>query len=76
MKLWAIYTILAVNTRVRLPHPRSGESQGLETFLASSVDKQIRNYDTRVLKRPSLPIKLNSRSKGLSNFANFNDNIT
>ena len=31
---------------VRLPHPRSGDSQGKETFLAPSADKQTRNYDT------------------------------
>ena len=30
----------------RLPHPRSGDSQGQETFLAPSADKQTRNYDT------------------------------
>ena len=30
---------------VRLPHPWSGYSQGQETFLAPSVDKQTRNYD-------------------------------
>ena len=28
-----IYTNLSVNTIVRLPHPRSGDSQGQETFL-------------------------------------------
>ena len=28
------------------PHPRSGDSQGQETFLALSADKQTRNYDT------------------------------
>ena len=52
-----IYTNLPVNTIVRLPHPRSGDSQGHKTFLAPSADKQIRNHDTRVLKLPSLPIK-------------------
>ena len=31
---------------VRLPHPWSGDSQGQETFLAPSADKQTRNYDT------------------------------
>ena len=30
---------------VRLPHPRSGDSQGQETFLAPSTDKQTHNYD-------------------------------
>ena len=47
---------------VRLPHPRSGDSQGQETFLAPSADKQTRNYD-RVLKPPSLPI--NPKAKGI-----------
>ena len=51
-----IYTNLLVNDIGRLPHPRSGDSQGQETFLAPSADKQTRNYDTRVLKPPSLPI--------------------
>ena len=31
---------------VRLPHPQSGDSQGQETFLAPSADKQTCNYDT------------------------------
>ena len=34
-----------MNAIVRLPHPRSGDSQGQETFLAPSADKQTRNYD-------------------------------
>ena len=42
MKWWAIYTNLLVNAIVRLPHPRSGESYGQETFLAPSADKQTR----------------------------------
>ena len=37
-----IYTNLPVNAIVRLPHPRSGDSQGQETFLAPSADKQTR----------------------------------
>ena len=41
-----IYTNSLVNAIVRLPHPRSGDSQGQETFLAPSDDKQTRNYDT------------------------------
>ena len=40
-----IYTNLPVNAIVRLPHPRSGDSQGQERFLAPSADKQTRNYD-------------------------------
>ena len=45
-----IHTNLPVNAIVRLPNPRSGDSQGQKTFLAPSADKQIRNHDTRVLK--------------------------
>ena len=41
-----IYTTLPVNIIVRLPHPRSRDSLGQETFLAPSADKQFRNYDT------------------------------
>ena len=58
MKWWAIYTNLPVNAIIRLPHPRSGDTQGQETFLALSADKQTRNYDTSVLKPPSLSINL------------------
>ena len=36
-----IYTNLPVDVIVRLPHPRSGDSQGQETFLAPSANKQI-----------------------------------
>ena len=41
-----IYTDLPVNVILRLPHPRSGDSQGQEKFLAPSADKQAPNYDT------------------------------
>ena len=41
-----LYTNLPANAIVRLPHPQSGDSQGQETFLASSADKQTHNYDT------------------------------
>ena len=51
-----IYTNLPVNAIVRQHHPRSGDSQGQETFLEPSADKQTRKYDTRVLKPPSIPI--------------------
>ena len=34
------------NVMVRLPHPRSGNSQGQGTFSAPRGDKQTRNYDT------------------------------
>ena len=40
MKWWAIYTNLPVNTIVRLPHPWGRDSQGQETLLAISADKQ------------------------------------
>ena len=39
-----IYIYLPVSDIVGLPHPRSGDSQGQETFLAPSADKQTRNY--------------------------------
>ena len=42
-----IYASLPVNVKVGLPHPRSGYSQGQETILAPSADKQTRNYDTK-----------------------------
>ena len=41
-----IYANLPVNVIVKLPHPRSGDSQSQEMFLALSDDKQTRNYDT------------------------------
>ena len=41
-----MYIHLPVNAIARLPHPRSEDSQGQETFLAASADKQTRNYDT------------------------------
>ena len=44
---------------IRLPHPRSRDSQGQETFLAPSADKQTCNYD----HHPSLSTL---RSQGLS----------
>ena len=33
------------NAIVRLSHSQNGDSQGQETFLAHSTDKQTRNYD-------------------------------
>ena len=59
-----IYTNLPVNAIVRLPHPRRGDSQDQETFLAPSADKQTRNYDTQCSNHhPSLsPL----RPKGMS----------
>ena len=41
-----IYANLLVNVIVKLPHHWSGDSHGQEKFLASSADKQTRNYDT------------------------------
>ena len=46
IKCWPIYTNLPIDVIVRLPHPRSGDSQGLETFLAPSPDKQTRDHRT------------------------------
>ena len=37
--IYNIYPNLPRNFIVRLPHPRSGDSQGQETFLALSADK-------------------------------------
>ena len=45
MKWWAICLNLPVDVLVRLPHPRSGDNQGQETFSAPSADKPTRNYD-------------------------------
>ena len=40
-----IYAHLLICAVVRLPHPRSGDIQGQETFLAPSAGKQTRNCD-------------------------------
>ena len=45
MKWWDIHTVLPVDVVVRLPHPRSGDSQGKKKFLAPSADKSTRNCD-------------------------------
>ena len=42
-------TDLLGNVIVRLPHPRSGNSLGQETFLAPLADKQTRNHGTECL---------------------------
>ena len=48
----------------RLLHPQRRDSQGQETFLVPSADKQTRNYDTEYSNHhPSLSTL---RSKGLS----------
>ena len=59
-----IYTNLPVNVVARLPHPWSRDSQGQETFLAPTVDKQTRNYDTGCSNHHSSLSTL--RSQGLS----------
>ena len=41
-----IYAHVPVNVIVKLPHPRSGDTQGQEKFLAASANKQTRNFDT------------------------------
>ena len=51
---------LQVNAIVRLPHPRSRDSQGQEMLLAPSADKQLWH---RVHKPPSLSI--NPKVKGI-----------
>ena len=43
-----IYTNLPVSAIVRIPHPRSGDSYGQETFLAPSADRQTRNHETSI----------------------------
>ena len=59
-----IYENLPVNVIVKLPHPRSGDSQGQETFLAPSADKQTRSYDTECSDDHLILLIL--RKKGLS----------
>ena len=59
-----IYANLPVNVIVRLLHPGSGDSQGQETFLAPSANKQTRNYDTECSNH-HLPLSI-LRSKRLS----------
>ena len=59
-----IYANVPVNVIVKLPHPRSGDTQGQETFLAPSADKQTRSYDTECSNH-YLHLSI-LRSKGLS----------
>ena len=49
---------------MRLPQSQSGDGQGQETFLATSADKQTRNYDTECSNHH--PCLSTLRSKGLS----------
>ena len=58
MKWSAIYTNLTVNAIVRQSHPWSADSQGQERFSALPADEKTLNYNTKVLKPPSLPIKM------------------
>ena len=67
MKWWLICTSLPVYVILRLPHPRSRDSQGQETFLRASADNQKRNYDIECSNHhpslwPQRPKRL-SRSK-------------
>ena len=64
MKWWAIYTSLQVDVIVRVPHPRSGESQKQERFLAPCADKKTCNNHIECSNHhPSLSTL---RPKGLS----------
>ena len=45
MKWWAISTNWPLDVKVRLPHPRRGDSPKQERFLAPSAQKPTRNYD-------------------------------
>ena len=58
-----LYINWPVNVIVKLSHPRSGDSQGHETFLVPSADKQTRNYDTECSNQH--PFSSTLRSKGL-----------
>ena len=59
-----IYANLPVNVIVKLPNRRSGDSQGQDTVLAPSADKQTRNYGTECANH-HLPLSI-LKSKGLS----------
>ena len=41
-----MYPNLPRNVIVTLPHPRSGDSRGQETFLAPPAARRTHNYDT------------------------------
>ena len=54
-KWWATHTNIPVHVMVRLAHPRSGDRQKQESFLAPSADKKTCNYDKECSNRhPSL----------------------
>ena len=59
-----VYGNLPVNVIARLLHPRSGDSQSQETFLAPTGDKQTHKCDTECPNH-HLPLSI-LRSKGLS----------
>ena len=62
-----IYKTLSVNVIVKLPHPRSGDSQSQETFLEPSANKQNCNYDTEYsFKPPLLSINPEAKLEGLT----------
>ena len=64
MKWRIIYRNLLVDDIVRLPHPQRGDSQGQETLLAPSAEKETRYSDLEWSKHhPSLSTR---RPKGLS----------
>ena len=62
--IYKFYRNLPVSAIDRLPHLRSGDSQGQETFLAPSMDKQTHNYDIECSNHH--PSSSTLRSKGLS----------
>ena len=64
IKSWLIYKNLPVNVIVRPQHPRSGGTQGQETFSAPSADNQTRNHDIECSNQDSSLSTL--RPKGLS----------
>ena len=67
MKWWVIYKNLPVDVIVRLPNPRSRDSQKHETLLARSNEKPTHNYDIQCSKnhpsRSTLSPKWLSRTK-------------
>ena len=48
-----------MNALVRLTHSQSGGSQGQETFLAPSSDKQTHNYNTECSNAFNLSLYIN-----------------
>ena len=56
----SITRTLPRNVIVRLPLPWNGNSQGQETFLVPSADKQTRNYDTECSKCQDLVLTVHT----------------